>query len=118
MNQASRIELDANEWAVLYDNLPVVMAAVHWDTAVAMLADIGVNGVEFLHNVVGLRLTGWQVRQLTGRPSYLHYPTCRSCNTLMRIRRGPSGIFWGCSRFPNCRRTVSAADTIVLEPRE
>ncbi len=35
-------------------------------------------------------------------------PVCPRCSAEMVERQGPRGRFWGCSRFPQCRGTVSA----------
>jgi HJR/Mrr/RecB family endonuclease len=34
-------------------------------------------------------------------------PLCIKCGTPMRLIRGRAGLFWGCSRYPNCRYTRS-----------
>ncbi|PUB36504.1 DNA topoisomerase, partial [Pseudomonas sp. GV047] len=34
-------------------------------------------------------------------------PTCPICNTSMLRRKGKSGPFWSCSRYPDCKGTVS-----------
>jgi hypothetical protein len=33
-------------------------------------------------------------------------PTCPGCGSSMRKRSGRFGSFWGCSRYPDCHRTV------------
>ncbi len=37
-------------------------------------------------------------------------PTCPACKSEMRLRRGPTGRFWGCSQYPTCRQTMPMAD--------
>jgi len=36
-------------------------------------------------------------------------PVCPECGTPMRRRKGKSGEFWGCPRFPECRQTLPIA---------
>jgi hypothetical protein len=33
-------------------------------------------------------------------------PLCPACKSEMRMRRGPTGSFWGCSQYPTCRQTL------------
>jgi HJR/Mrr/RecB family endonuclease/fumarate reductase subunit D len=39
--------------------------------------------------------------------SALESPKCRKCGARMRPVKGPHGLFWGCSRFPNCQSSQS-----------
>ena len=36
--------------------------------------------------------------------------TCPACKSPMRLRDGTHGHFYGCSRYPKCRETVSIDD--------
>lgn len=33
---------------------------------------------------------------------------CPYCESLMVRRQGPSGVFWGCSKYPTCKGTRQA----------
>lgn len=37
-------------------------------------------------------------------------PNCPLCGSTMKVKTGPFGPFWGCSRYPNCTATVSLSD--------
>ena len=36
---------------------------------------------------------------------------CPECGAAMILRDGKKGKFWGCSRFPKCRKTLEAQDS-------
>ena len=38
-------------------------------------------------------------------------PTCASCGTKMveRSRSSDGGLFWGCTNYPRCKRTLPKA---------
>lgn len=35
----------------------------------------------------------------------MHVPTCPACARAMIMRKGKSGMFWGCAAFPKCKQT-------------
>lgn len=37
-------------------------------------------------------------------------PTCPSCDIKMVERKGPKGLFWGCSNYPRCRQSFNIRD--------
>ena len=37
-------------------------------------------------------------------------PKCPDCDADMVIREGRYGLFWGCTRYPDCCRTVNYED--------
>jgi ssDNA-binding Zn-finger/Zn-ribbon topoisomerase 1 len=41
-------------------------------------------------------------------------PTCEKCNSIMRLRKGTLGPFWGCGSYPQCR-TIYNIDDIGLD---
>ncbi len=46
-------------------------------------------------------------------------PPCPDCGSPMRIKAGPLGEFYSCSRFPDCRgKRMLNADTGELENSE
>lgn len=53
-------------------------------------------------------LTGAVVEADSGTNCSPAVPVCPRCSAEMIERHGPRGRFWGCSRFPQCRGTVSA----------
>lgn len=42
-------------------------------------------------------------------PDFDPHVRCGDCGTLMILRAGPYGRFYGCSSFPKCRGTLSAS---------
>lgn len=46
-----------------------------------------------------------------GEPTDYH-PKCpnRSCDAFLKLRSGKFGLFYGCSRYPNCKTTWAAFD--------
>jgi hypothetical protein len=109
------VPLDEDEWAVLVDNAPYVMHAMHWDTATKLLKSIGTDGVELFHNIVGVRLEADAATRLAGWPTHLLRPTCNRCGTLMQLCSTRNGVFWGCSKYPECRRSIAAVYTIIVK---
>ena len=45
-------------------------------------------------------------------------PLCPDCATTMRYIKGPMGDFWGCMRYPKCKRTLPIAEPVVIEEGE
>lgn len=37
---------------------------------------------------------------------------CPDCGKPMKLRNGPRGVFWGCSSFPTCRKTLEHIDAV------
>jgi len=37
-------------------------------------------------------------------------PNCPQCGAPMRQRSGKSGVFWSCSRYPDCKGTQAVED--------
>jgi ssDNA-binding Zn-finger/Zn-ribbon topoisomerase 1 len=35
---------------------------------------------------------------------------CPHCSASLRLRRGPRGIFWGCTAYPSCRNAVALSE--------
>jgi DNA topoisomerase-3 len=46
-------------------------------------------------------------RSLTLATAVETSPGCPMCNASMLRRKGKSGPFWSCSRYPDCKGTVS-----------
>jgi len=42
-------------------------------------------------------------------------PLCPDCATTMRYIKGPMGDFWGCIRYPRCKRTLPIVEPIIIE---
>ena len=40
------------------------------------------------------------------RPGTVQAPECPRCRAPMRERQGPTGRFWGCSRYPDCKGSM------------
>lgn len=57
------------------------------------------------------RIATWErnlaskIESLTGEVSQLKM--CPKCASVMTLRKGPKGHFFGCSSFPKCRHTIS-----------
>lgn len=47
---------------------------------------------------------GREIKAIGGRVGE-SYP-CPKCGSELRIRKGPKGMFWGCSKFPACKGTA------------
>lgn len=108
------VPLDEDEWAVLIDNIPYVMQALHWETATSLVKTIEADGVELFHNIVGVRIEGQAALRLNGCPTHLIRPTCNLCDVLMELGSSQNGVFWRCARYPECRRSVAASNTIIV----
>jgi ssDNA-binding Zn-finger/Zn-ribbon topoisomerase 1 len=44
--------------------------------------------------------------------------TCPDCGAPMRSRKSEHGVFWGCSRYPQCRGTRDSMGRSKREQRE
>jgi len=42
-------------------------------------------------------------------------PLCPDCATTMRYIDGAMGAFWGCIRYPKCKRTLPIVEPIIIE---
>jgi ssDNA-binding Zn-finger/Zn-ribbon topoisomerase 1 len=38
-------------------------------------------------------------------------PHCPECGQPMRLRKGKTGQFWGCTAYPTCKKTQPLKDT-------
>jgi DNA topoisomerase-1 len=47
---------------------------------------------------------GTEIKAMGGRVGE-SYP-CPKCGAELRVRKGPKGLFWGCSKFPACKGTA------------
>jgi restriction system protein len=43
-------------------------------------------------------------------PTAAAAPPCPRCESVMVMRQGPRGAFWGCPQFPRCRGTVNITE--------
>jgi hypothetical protein len=88
-----------------------VCRSVGTDAIRATLFEKGTDGQ--VHMVGGSRrvhrVQGWRHNLQTriNRWQSLLGPECPKCNALMVFKKTPKGIFWACSRFPDCRSTLS-----------
>jgi DNA topoisomerase-3 len=57
-----------------------------------------------------IRAQAGTIRAAVPLPGSDQAPTpCPTCGGTLRQRKGPSGVFWGCSGFPDCRTTLPDA---------
>jgi len=42
-------------------------------------------------------------------------PLCPDCATTMRYINGAMGNFWGCMRYPKCKRTLPIEEPVIIE---
>ncbi len=59
------------------------------------------------------RVPGWERRLKERLEAWekLLGPDCPRCGSPTKIRRGKSGEFFGCSRYPDCRGTTPVTDS-------
>src|SRR5262249_39125449 len=79
-----------------------------WESAMRRIADSQLSLAAFLEAVMR------QLRDLINRGRALRsldVPGARrcpapACTGYLRRRKGPTGVFWSCTRYPDCRETA------------
>ena len=113
-NLKSAIEGETYEFTKMYPEM-IKDAQEEGKTAIAKYFDF-VNTVEEVHatlykkaleNPAGLPATDYYICKVCGYTHEGPCDACPVCGAATRQRTGKTGVFWSCSRYPDCKGTVA-----------